>query len=290
MDDAKTPTSDFDDAGGYAVVMEHYRLKKYRGPEVWARVRVAYEGGESGPSIARRFDVGLSNLRKKARLEGWTRKDIAQKLDGELEPARETAPPPVPQGPPVDPQTAVETAMQRASSLLAQGRGAEAQTLIRSAEALAKLAERAGEAAAAAAEQPSEEEAIAQYMAERDADIIDQATKLAWAMLMDQPMGEAARYSAFMYHWRARHLGPEATACDFAHAVDGGWARRYFDGEGRLRPLPEPITPLAMMVDQHLRLSAEQDQNSARKDPYSMDLDYPGPIRFAPSSVEPGIG
>lgn len=289
MDDATTTTSDFDDTGGYAVVMEHYRLRKYRGPEVWARVRLAYEGGESGPSIARRFDVGLSNLRKKARLEGWSRKDIARKLDGALEPARE-ATASVPQGPPVEPQAAVETAMQRASSLLAQGRGAEAQTLIRSAEALAKLAERAGEAAVAAAAQPSEEEAIAQYMAERDADIIDQATKLAWAMLMDQPMGQAARYSAFMYHWRARHLGPEATACDFAHAVNGGWARRYFDGEGRLRPLPEPITPLAMMVDQHLRLSAKRDQNPARKDPHSMDLDYPGPIPFAPSSDEPGIG
>lgn len=107
-------------------------------------------------------------------------------------------------------------------------------------------------------------------------------------MLMDKPTGEAARYSAFLYHWRARHLGPEATACDFAHAVDGGWAPRYFDAQGRLRPLPEPITPLGMMVDQHLRLCARRDARPAdaprKTQPWEMDLDYAGPIHFAPSS------
>ncbi len=269
--------------------MEHYRLRKCRGPEVWARVRVAYEAGETGPSVARRFDVGLANLRKKARLQGWTRNDIARRLDRELEPLHDAAPVPATQGPPVDPQAAVETAMQRASTLLAEGRGGEAQALVRSAEALARLAERTGASTAPEGDGSSEEESIARYMAERDADIIDQATRLAWAMLMDQPMGEAARYSAFMYHWRALHLGPQATACDFAHAVDGGWADRYFDGKGRLRPMPQPITPLGMMVDQYLRISAKVDADPEWKNPASMDLDYPGPIHFAPSSDEDGI-
>lgn len=61
--------------------MEHFRLRKYRGPEVWKRVREAYEAGESGPSVARRFDVGLANLRKKSRKEEWCRKHIAARLD-----------------------------------------------------------------------------------------------------------------------------------------------------------------------------------------------------------------
>lgn len=64
--------------------MEHHRLRKYRGPETWKRVRAAYEAGESGPSCARRFDVGLANLRKKARREGWSRKDQADRADREL--------------------------------------------------------------------------------------------------------------------------------------------------------------------------------------------------------------
>ena len=54
--------------------MEHHRLRKYRGPETWDRVRQAYVAGESAPSVARRFDVGLSNLRRRAMAEGWTRK------------------------------------------------------------------------------------------------------------------------------------------------------------------------------------------------------------------------
>jgi hypothetical protein len=61
--------------------MEHHRLRNYRGPETWARVRAAYVAGESAPSVARRFDVGLSNLRRRALAEGWTRSRIAERLD-----------------------------------------------------------------------------------------------------------------------------------------------------------------------------------------------------------------
>ena len=66
--------------------MDHHRLRKYRGPETWARVREAYVAGESAPSVARRFDVGLSNLRRRALAEGWTRRCIAETLD--LKPLR----------------------------------------------------------------------------------------------------------------------------------------------------------------------------------------------------------
>ena len=279
--------------------MEHYRLRKYRGPEVWKRVRAAYEAGESGASVARRFDVGLANLRKKSQREGWSRKDVASRLDRELEPARtgptpgptlEPTPADIAPAPPVDPRKAVEEAMQRAGGLLVQGRGEEAQVLVRSAEALARLADRAEPAKAAQGDDEAlSEDDLAQLIAQRDADIIGEATRLAHAMLMDQPMGESARYGAFLYHWRARHLGPEATAADFAHAVDGGWAPNYFDAEGRLRPLPEPITPLGMMVAQHLRRAPKFDAIPGWRHPLTMDLDYAGPIDDRPPSDGPGI-
>jgi hypothetical protein len=74
--------------------MEHHRLRKYRGPETWARVKAAYVAGESAPSVARRFYVGLSNLRRRAMAEGWTRRRIAPQLD--LRPVRGGAADPPP--------------------------------------------------------------------------------------------------------------------------------------------------------------------------------------------------
>jgi len=262
--------------------MDHYRLRKYRGQETWDRVRAAYEAGETGPSVARRFDVGLANLRKKARKEGWTRKHVAARLDKALEPIREPLATPAPASlPAVEPRQAVEDAMQRAGGLLAEGRNGEAQALIRSAEALARLVERTEptprrgvdrDGGDQDGEAMSDEEDMARFIAEHDAEVVKLATNLARSMLMDQPRGESACYSAFMYHWRARHLGPEATACDFAHAVDGGWGHQYFDAQGRLRPLPEPITPLGMMVDQHLRLCAKIDPDPNWRSPVCMDV------------------
>lgn len=129
--------------------MEHHRLRKYRGPETWARVRAAYVAGESAPSVARRFDVGLSNLRRRAMAEGWTRRRIAETLD--LKPLRGGAddPPPaigaladleaLPETPWVDPRDAMAKAVCRAAWLIEQGQAAEATVLLRAAEALDRL-------------------------------------------------------------------------------------------------------------------------------------------------------
>lgn len=126
--------------------MEHHRLRKYRGPETWARVRAAYVAGESAPSVARRFDVGLSNLRRRAMAEGWTRSRIAEQLD--LRPPRGGIDDPLPalaalslisetaEPPHVDPEVAVERALRRAAWLLSQGQAAEASALMRAVEAL----------------------------------------------------------------------------------------------------------------------------------------------------------
>lgn len=179
--------------------MDHYRLRKYRGQETWDRVRAAYEAGETGPSVARRFDVGLANLRKKARKEGWTRKHIAMRLDKALEPVREPLATPAHASlPAVEPRQAVEDAMQRAGGLLAEGRNGEAQALIRSAEALARLVERTEPKPRRGADSDggdqdgealSDEEDMARFIAEKDAEVVKLATSLARSMLMDQPRG-----------------------------------------------------------------------------------------------------
>lgn len=129
--------------------MDHHRLRKYRGPETWAQVREAYIAGEPAPAVARRFDVGLSNLRRRARLEGWTRNRIAGQLD--LKPVRgasDRTTPPVParatpqrepMPPWIDPVIAYECAMWRASWMVSQGRAAEAEALMKAAERLKQM-------------------------------------------------------------------------------------------------------------------------------------------------------
>ena len=112
-------------------------------------MREAFIAGESGPSCARRFDVGLANLRRRARAEGWTRAAIAAKLD--LKPLRGgvDAPPPA-IGPlaswddeldlaDIPPREAMGVAVRRASALLAAGQATEAAALLRAAEALDRL-------------------------------------------------------------------------------------------------------------------------------------------------------
>jgi len=130
--------------------MEHHRLRKYRGPETWARVRQAYIAGESAPSLVRRFDVGYANLRRRARVEGWTRKAIAARLD--LGPLRGEADAPspalmsladldaLPEPPPIAPREAVARAVRRAAWLISEGKAAEAAALLRAADALDRLA------------------------------------------------------------------------------------------------------------------------------------------------------
>ena len=129
--------------------MEHHRLRKYRGPETWARVREAYVAGESAPSVARRFDVGLSNLRRRAMAEGWTRSRIAEQLD--LKPVRGgSAPAPSalaplvlletqPEPPWIDPELAAGRALRRVTRLVSEGRAAEARALAKSVEAMERL-------------------------------------------------------------------------------------------------------------------------------------------------------
>jgi len=149
-----TGASDFDAGAVHDGRMEHHALRKYRGPEVWVRVRTSYLAGEPAPSVARRFDVGLANLRKRASAEGWTRRHSALRDDPKPERAAATSAGPafrsfaaadqaMDETPeyPVGTREALKRAAERAAWLIAEGRGAEAMVLVRAAEALSSLVE-----------------------------------------------------------------------------------------------------------------------------------------------------
>ncbi|HWQ86032.1 hypothetical protein, partial [Brevundimonas sp.] len=215
--------------------MDHFRLRKYRGPEVWARVRLAYEAGESGPSVAQRFDIGLANLRKKCRLEGWSRRHQAERSDRELPGGRITAvaaaadaPPGAgrdPAGDPAAPPEPVEVrrrAVDRAAALLAEGRAAEALTQLKAAEALARL----DAAEAGATPEPGEEEFEAVRM--KAGQIIEaRATELAHEMLAEG-VRPGVRWGGYALRWRAQTYGTEAAEADRRTAEAEGWADRYW--------------------------------------------------------------
>ena len=54
--------------------MEPGQFRKIRSDDTWDEVRRAWEGGETGASLARRFDVGLDNLWRRRATEGWERR------------------------------------------------------------------------------------------------------------------------------------------------------------------------------------------------------------------------
>ncbi|MDP3801413.1 hypothetical protein [Brevundimonas sp.] len=204
--------------------MDHFRLRKYRGPEVWARVRLAYEAGESGPSVARRFDVGLANLRKKCRREGWSRRHQAERSDRDLPGERIAAA--GAEAPPA-PDEVRRRAVDRAAALLAEGRAAEALVQLKAAEALARLD------AVDGTPEPTEEEEEAVRL--KVGQIVeDRAVELAHEMLAEG-VRPGVRWGGFALRWRAQTYGAGAAEADRRAAEAEGWADRYWDADGRLR-------------------------------------------------------
>lgn len=51
-----------------------YEDRKIRSDETWERVRREWEAGETGASLAARYDVGLSNLWRRRAAENWVRR------------------------------------------------------------------------------------------------------------------------------------------------------------------------------------------------------------------------
>lgn len=223
--------------------MDHFRLRKYRGPEVWARVRLAYEAGESGPSVAQRFDIGLANLRKKCRLEGWSRRHQAERSDRELPgdriAATFAAPDPRPEGP-VDRQAALAACLDHAAAAMARGEGAAALAALKAARAFAELTEQLHDPEAEA-ERTATRWAAIEALCQSDA-VETEARKLAEGMLLGTPQ-QTQHQTALIYHWRAEHLGPEAAAADYARALADGSAKYYWDEAGVLWPLEPSVMP-----------------------------------------------
>jgi hypothetical protein len=150
------------------------------GPRTWALIRESYLSGETAPVLAIRFGITKAAIRKRAWLEGWTKRDHAAALES----ARLGPPPDMPpaaaecgdrrgacpagggaegaagadfsgavSGPfegdgeaaaSADPQRAVARAMRAASQALAQGRALEAQALVKAAEGLTRLSGQVG--------------------------------------------------------------------------------------------------------------------------------------------------
>lgn len=228
-------------------VMDHFRLRKYRGPEVWAKVREAYIAGEPGPQVAKRFDVGLANLRKKARLEGWTRTATARASDLlilatqpdvlgiEADAGREDAA----TSEPPDPATAARMAIERAAALIAAGRAAEASALLKAAETLGRLTAEAAPPAEPEREPTPEEAAAfeARVRAEWEAyhaDVRAEADRLARAMLEGTDPGHIHMLHA--KRWRAEVLGPEVGRADYEQAKQFSSSPRSWTKEGELLP------------------------------------------------------
>lgn len=248
--------------------MEHHRLRKYRGPETWARVRKAYEAGESGPSCALRFDVGLANLRKKARNEGWDRKSQALKID--LKPMRGEADPPEPPCPPIDPdpvrepappsdpRAAVSQALQQAERLMSRGEGQKALQNLKAAETYVETLERT---AARRILTPEEEEAAERERQvasdAHDREVWDRARSIAQGLLSEDCCGIPAHWGLAAFHWRARVLGPETARADFVRGVERGWAAHHWDADGALKPLPKVFQPAGWGASQFLWLSGK---------------------------------
>lgn len=245
-------------------------MRKYRGEDTWARVREAYLAGEPAASVARRFDVSVANLRKRASEGGWTRRAEAGRLDRQLEPApvaraEPAAPvPPAPAQTPVrpgefvdavgdridlasgvvtvaadglPPSQALERALTEAARKLAAGRAAEAVALMRAAEALAGLT---------GTTLPTLDQLDAADQGWETLDVVMRilqvrAADLAGVLLSARDLPPPAHWQAH-YLWRAECLGPEVAAEDHARAVESGEAERLalWDADGRLKPLTLP--------------------------------------------------
>ena len=217
--------------------MTERREIKQRSPAVWARVREAYLAGEPAASVARRFDVGVGNLRFRANAEGWTRKAVmaAAETEAEAEAIRlagraDTITSVAEALPDIDPDEASAAGIRHAAALIAAGRGAEALSLLKAVQGLAQTLE-----ATASYDEEPEPDPFDYTALQRHS--LEMAVKNAEAMLGDTGYGITSAFGHAAYHWRAANLGPEIARHDFEQGVSGGWAGHYWEEDGTLKPL-----------------------------------------------------
>jgi hypothetical protein len=219
-------------------------------PEVWPLIQAAFLSGLSASVVAARYGATVHAIRKRASREGWTKRDYARVLAArgegpqppERDPNAEAQGPVKPlggepprggadaaEGPPPDPRDVLAAAVATASRMLMQGRGGEAQAMVRAAEGLVRLADLAAEVAARFEPVPTSAEIFADITAKREAD---------WAKIEQRArelLGDCnlpAGYTCDAFRWRAQHLGPEAAEADRERARRGGWYDQVFEPDG----------------------------------------------------------
>lgn len=252
--------------------MTQRRVIKQRSAEVWARAKEAYLAGEPAASVARRFDVGYGNLRYRAHAEGWTRKAIlaqaateatleSRRLAGLAHIPLEAGPASATMQPVTDPAEALTAALGWASAALAAGRADEANTVIRAAEALARLTGvrptvvQTDRAHRSSADTDAAREAeLRQAHDDMQREIERRAAQLARGLLGDESTAPMV-HGAFVFRWRARVFGPECADADRRRGEAGGWAARYWREDGSLR-LPGEVRDGVWSLMRH-RLRAD---------------------------------
>ena len=125
------------------------------GAETWSLIRGAYLSGLSAPTVAARFGVSVTALRKHASAEGWTKRAFAARQSLERSgPAPAPEPEPAPDGGPPDeaavlaawraplhirPEDLARRALANAAHALKAGEGLNAVRLARAANEIARL-------------------------------------------------------------------------------------------------------------------------------------------------------
>lgn len=151
--------------------MRERQAPRFHSEDTWAEVRRGWEQGQTGASLAKRYQVGLANLWRRRASEGWE---------------RPTEPDPIPE--PLEGWD--EYARRKWEAFEAEV--AEARTLAQ--------------------------------------DLL--------AFMRGEPMTEAPLWHlAFLFAFRAGHLGAETAAADRARSGNQPWADCVWDEDGRLRSL-----------------------------------------------------
>lgn len=155
-------------------------------PETWSLIRGAYLSGLSAPTVAARFGVSVTALRKRAAREGWTKRAYAAAAMPGTGPVRDPAAAAPPQ-PPEEPPDAAARAeaellevwrqpprfraadvarkgLAGAVAALKSGKGLEALRLARAAAEIARLDDRLDYAEVDVAEQEAESDAWVKQM------------------------------------------------------------------------------------------------------------------------------
>lgn len=242
--------------------------QKFVSPETWALARRDYLAGETAAVVAERYGIGIDNLRKRQINEGWTRK--AQRAAKGLGPWPEEAErlaaaqaeldaaivgtgsaagqagagkPRFDLGLTWHPARAMSQAAAEASRLIAEGRGREAQEVIRAAESLGRLTgyRPVPQERYAKDLYGQEAEQLAWYRT-YEADVRNLARWIAVAILGEDPasVDDVKPWRrGFVFPWRAEILGEATAQADFERYGAEPWAADVWDEDGQLRPADE---------------------------------------------------